>query len=109
MRFMLRCTESSSKVSTMGEQELKARLERALHTRISAAEWLDITDQGYVRECVDGVISWREFREIVDEALSRLSRFLQNTQREQSGEPLLKAKIREKAPEPTGVTDVPVS
>jgi hypothetical protein len=92
-------------VITMSEQEPKAKLERVLRTKISAAEWLDINDQGYVRECDDGDISWREFCELVAEALGRLRRHVENVQREQRGELLLEPKIPEQRSEPTSVTD----
>jgi hypothetical protein len=91
----------------MSEQELRARLQRALHTRISAAEWLDIKDQGHVRDYDDEDLSWRDLCEIVDEVLRRLRRHVENTQREQRGELLLETKSPERLPEPTGVTAVP--
>jgi hypothetical protein len=90
----------------MSEQELRARLQRALHTRISAAEWLDIKDQGHVCDYDDEKTSWRDLCEIVDEVLRRLRRYVENTQREQRGELLLETKSPERLPEPTTVTDI---
>src|SRR5215208_4661699 len=90
----------------MSEQELRARLQRALHTRISAAEWLDIKDQGHVRDYDDEDLSWRDLCEIVDEVLRRLRRHVKNTQREQRGELLLETKSPERLPEATTVTNI---
>ena len=50
-------------------------------------------------------VSWNEFKDEVARTLVWLRRFLQNTEREQAGEPPLETEIIERAPEPADVTD----
>jgi hypothetical protein len=90
----------------MSEQELRERLQRALHKQISAAEWLDIKDRDYVREYDDGDLSWQDLCELVDEALVRLRRHVENTLREQRGELLPETKVPERLPESASVVDI---
>jgi|SRR5215207_7472050 len=94
----------------MSEQELKTRLEKSLHTQITEAEWVVLEERDMIRMYLAGGFAyedWADFKGDVDRTLSQLRRFLENTQREQSGEPLLETKINQREPEPTGVTAVP--
>src|SRR5829696_6448283 len=90
----------------MSERELRARLQRTLHTRISEAEWLDIKDQDLVSDYDNRDLSWQDLYGTVDEVLRRLRRHVENTLREQRGELLLETKSPERLPEPTTVTDI---
>jgi hypothetical protein len=81
---IIECTKKSKKVSTVDESQIKGKLERALHTRISAAEWLDFKEDRVVTEYDE--LPWPEFRDWADEKLRRLRRYLYNVRREEAGE-----------------------
>jgi hypothetical protein len=102
---MVKCTESSTKVSTMREQELRARLQRALHTRISESEWRRLKKTGLVGGYQRGTWTWEEFRGFVSGDLAAIRDFAEDLRREQAGELPLEAEITESTPEPTDVTD----
>jgi hypothetical protein len=67
----------------MDEQELRAKLEKALGTRMTQSEWLHLVEGGVWSDYAGE--SWSEFRDLVREQLQRLRRFLDNTRREEAG------------------------
>jgi hypothetical protein len=67
----------------MNQQEIKTRLERALHGRITPAEWMHLEEQ--VDEYSRGHLSWQDFRDLAAEELSRIRAFYENKLREQAG------------------------
>jgi hypothetical protein len=86
---------------------LKAKLERALHTRITVAEWEALRDAEMLSMYeADGYVSWEEFKGDVANTLGRLRRYLQNTQREQAGKLPLETEIRDRIPKPDVVADI---
>jgi hypothetical protein len=92
---------------TLIEVEIKAKLERALHRRISLAEWQDIKDSGLLGEYERGDLSWSDLKNLVGETLDRLRRHVRNVVREQAGELNLASKIPFKVKETVGLPDVP--
>jgi hypothetical protein len=70
----------------VNEAETKAKLERALGTRISLAEWQSIKDDKLLRDYQSSDLSWVDFRGAVDDKLRGLRQFLDNVHREQDGE-----------------------
>jgi hypothetical protein len=83
---MLECTKSSKELFTMDQYDIKAKLERKLRTSITSAEWIDLREQGYVRDFQAGEIDWDEFAGYVDEVVKRLRKHVERTHREQAGE-----------------------
>jgi hypothetical protein len=83
---MLEYTKSSKELFTMDQSEIKEKLERKLRTSITSAEWIDLREQGYVREFQAGISDWDEFAGNVDEVLKRLRKHLERTHLEQAGE-----------------------
>jgi hypothetical protein len=92
---------------TLIEVEIKAKLERALHRRISLAEWQDVKDSGLLGEYERGDLSWSDFKNVVDETLDRLRRHVRNVLREQASELNLASEIPCKVKETVGLPDVP--
>ena len=76
----------------MTEFELKAKLERALHRRLTQAEWRHLKRAEVVRDYEKGNLvtdadeNWREFRESATEHLGWLRCFEKDRALEQSGE-----------------------
>ena len=73
-----------SELFTIDEQELQAKLEKSLGTRITESEWLHLVEGGVSSDYAEE--SWSEFRDLVREQLHRLRRFLENTRQEEAGE-----------------------
>lgn len=90
----------------MNELAIKRRLERALHTRVTWAEWLDLKEQHYIRDYQIGTDNWEALCIGVDAALSRLRRHIQRTQREQAGELDVEAELE---PEVEVAVDAPTA
>ena len=70
----------------MDSEQIKTKLERALHATITAAEWAFLEDVGLVHEHEIGQSDWSEFRRGVEDNLSRIRRFRENDLRDQAGE-----------------------
>jgi hypothetical protein len=68
----------------MSESEIRAKLERALHTKIREAEWVELKAANVVLEFDEQ--PWPEFRGWANELLQGLRRFLQNVRREEASE-----------------------
>jgi hypothetical protein len=68
----------------MDESELRAKLERALHTKINEAEWCEFMVANVLLEFDEQ--SWPDFRGWAEEKLHGLRRFLQNVRQEEVGE-----------------------
>jgi hypothetical protein len=83
-------------VRTLNRLELKEKLEKTLHTRISGAEWLALREGDAFSEHQRGDLAWPDLRDIAEEELRRLRRFLQNVGREGAGE--LRADEAESSP-----------
>ncbi len=93
----------------MSEAELWDRLEKALHTRITTTERATLEADNMISMYTTGGVAfdgWPDFKAAVDKELKKLRRHVENTRREERGEPLLEAKIPERLPEPTAVMDV---
>jgi hypothetical protein len=73
-------------VYSLDPRELRTRLERALHTTITSAEWAFLDDVGLLHEHEIGASDWSEFRRGVADNLGRIRRFRENDQREQAGD-----------------------
>jgi hypothetical protein len=80
-------------VSIVSALAIKAGLEKTLGTRISSAEWLDLKEQNYIRDYLNGQESWEALCGLVDETLSRLRRHIERTHREQAGELDIEAEL----------------
>jgi hypothetical protein len=78
----------------MNPQEIKTRLERVLHGRITPAEWIHLEE--LVDEYLRGSHSWQDFRDLADGELVRIRTFYKNKLREQAGD-------LEEAPRDNGV------
>jgi hypothetical protein len=100
------CTESGPKVSTMSEKELRARVERVLHTRISDAEWRRQKTRGLVGEYERGVWSWEEFRDLVRQDLDQIREFVEDLRREEVGELSPETEISKRTPELASVANI---
>jgi hypothetical protein len=70
----------------MDTLESKARLERALHSRITSAEWTYLEDIGLVSDYENGGCDWPEFRCGAQDNLGNIRTFRVNDRREQAGE-----------------------
>ena len=74
----------------MNPQEIKTRLERALHTTITPAEWIHLwihfEELELVHDYSRGSLSWQDFRDLADRELSRIRTFFENKRREEAGE-----------------------
>jgi hypothetical protein len=68
----------------MTELEIRMRLKKALHGRMTWAEWQALLDTGLVGEWSRGSLSWEEFRMEAADTVDRLRRFYANKQRELS-------------------------
>jgi hypothetical protein len=80
-------------------QEIKTRLERALHTTIRSSEWRFLDDRGLLHDYeISG--DWPEFRRGVEDNLNALRRFRDDDRREQAGD-------LEEAPRENGVDHQP--
>jgi hypothetical protein len=73
-------------VHYMNPQEIKRRLEKALHTPITFAEWKFLTNRGLLREYEIGLSDWPEFRGGVEDNLKAIRRFRADDLREQAGD-----------------------
>jgi len=95
----------------MDEQDLRARLARALHTRITEPEWRRLKKLGLVDEYQRGVWDWKEFRDYASYYLDQLRDFVEDLRREQAGELPLEIENSETTPEPASdvYTSVPLS
>jgi len=82
----------------MNPQEIKSRLERTLHGRITSAEWIPLEE--LVDEYSRGSHSWQEFRDLAAGELVRIRTFYKNKLREQAG-------VLEEAPSENGVDHQP--
>jgi hypothetical protein len=72
-------------VHSVNSQAIKAKLERALHTRITTAEWAFLENRGLVHDYeVNG--DWPEFRDGVKDNLGAIREFRENDLREQAGD-----------------------
>jgi hypothetical protein len=99
-------------VNPMGEQVSREELERALQTQITDVEWEALEGSGKISEYTSNQHAYDSRDQFIKEikaTLDWIRSIIENTRREQSGEPLLKARIRDKVPEPADVTDVPMS
>ena len=67
-------------------QEVKSRLERELHTRITSAEWAFLKDRSLVDD-YEISENWPEFRDGVNDNLRAIRKFLVDDLREQAGDP----------------------
>lgn len=90
----------------MSEQELWARLERALHTRISVPEWRRLKKTGLVGEYQRDAWTWEEFREFVGRDLTDIRDFAEDLRLDQAGELPLETDIPERTPEPIDGADI---
>jgi hypothetical protein len=83
----------------MNPQEIKTKLEKALHTTIKSAEWAFLEDRGLVHDYeITG--DWPEFRDGVEDNLKAIRRFRADDLREQAGD-------LEEAPRENGVDHQP--
>lgn len=73
-------------VHYMNPQEIKTRLERALHTMITSAEWRFLEGRGLLHEHEIGVSDWPEFRAGVEDNLGAIRRYHADDLREQAGD-----------------------
>jgi hypothetical protein len=73
-------------VHYMNPREIWTRLERAVHTTITAAEWAFLADVGLLHELEGGISDWPEFRRGAEDNLCRNRRFRDNDLRERTGE-----------------------
>jgi len=72
-------------VHYMNPQEIKAKLEKTLHTTITDAEWAFLKDRGLIQDYeITG--NWPEFRGGVEDNLKAIREFRENDRREQAGE-----------------------
>jgi hypothetical protein len=72
-------------VYSLNSQEIRARLEKALHATITFAEWAFLEDRGLVHDYeITG--DWPEFRGGVEDNLKAIRRFRANDLRERTGE-----------------------
>jgi hypothetical protein len=86
-------------VHYMNRQEIKTKLERALHTTITAAEWAFLEGRGLIHEYeITG--DWSEFRDGVKDHLKAIRRFHADYLREHAGD-------LEEAPRENGVDHQP--
>jgi hypothetical protein len=91
----------------MSENELWTKLERALHTRITAAERQDLREAEMLSMYAAGsYVSWDDFKDDVAHTLRRLRRFLVNSERERVGDLLLVTETDEEEPEIPSVTGI---
>jgi hypothetical protein len=92
----------------MSEQGLREELQRTLQTQITDWEWEALEESGKISEYTSNHFaydSWAQFKNEIKETLDWIRRTVENARRAQSGEPLLKPRIRDKVPEPTAVVD----
>ena len=68
----------------MERLEIKAKLERALHTRITLAEWRHLERAKVVSEFEQD--DWKNFRDLAEEHLGWIRRFYEDKKREESGD-----------------------
>jgi hypothetical protein len=68
----------------MNSQQIKTKLEKALHTTINSAEWAFLEDRGLIHDYeITG--DWPEFRGGVEDNLKAIRRFRADDLREQTG------------------------
>jgi hypothetical protein len=91
----------------MNELQIKEKLESALHTEIGLAEWQDLKDAELLDEYQRDKLSWSDLREVVDETLCRLRRFLSNVNRERTGELKRTGELESGAEETPELPDIP--
>ena len=70
----------------MTESEIRTRLEKALHGRITWAEWRHLKDIELVSMYSRGSLDWQDFRESAADTVGQLRRFYANKQRELSND-----------------------
>jgi hypothetical protein len=69
----------------MNPQQIKTKMEKALHTTITSAEWEFLKDRGLVHDYeITG--DWPEFRDGVEDNLKAIRRFRADDLREQAGD-----------------------
>ena len=75
---------------TMSQSEIRAKLERAFHKKLTRAEWQYLMEipmvVDEVREYEDGTLGWHDLRGLIEERLDAVRRFYEAQRREESGE-----------------------
>jgi hypothetical protein len=90
----------------MDEQDLRARLARTLHTRITEPEWRRLKKIGLVGEYQRDLLSWEEFRDLARRDLDQIRAYAEDLRREQAGELPLEIEISETTPELASEVDI---
>jgi hypothetical protein len=97
---------------TLIETEIKAGLERALHTRIGLAEWRELQRQEIVAMLEEASLdtaeeNWREFVSTARDRLQSLRTFKEEDALEQRGELKPASELESIDEETAGLPDVP--
>ena len=65
----------------MSKAEIRARLQKASHKKITAAEWESLKRSGWIDEYLRGDLGWQDFRGLAEERLNVLRSFYEDTLR----------------------------